>query len=159
MQYNKLIGKYITRGTGTKEIGYKIPTVLQQLYIETNGALFGNYEIGGGLINKDGEEWYYELLPTDRMCRITDDGYCDPKSKILNLIRNWVKIIDCGDGNCLAINLNENGYGEIIDIFHETVGDEGTHGVIARNFEDWCELHIKSNTHGWWLGIDYLHVY
>ena len=146
-------------GHGCENIPYDFPNSLKELYKVSNGMYFGDYEKGGGVIDKEDKGWYYSLIPIDKVTRISQDGYCDPRSEILDLVNNWYKIIDCGDGNCLAINLNDNGFGEIIDIFHETVGLPESHDVIAWSFDDWCELHRSSGTHCWWLGLEALKKY
>ena len=145
-----MFGRHARLGPGVQSPPRDLPPVLADIYRYSNGVLFGVDKVGGENFRRDGQGFSYRLVPIEELRSAYDDGFCDRKTSIAELVRNWLVVIEVGDGDCMAVNLNRAGYGEIIDVFHETAGDVGRNGVVADTLEDWIECSLASDR-SWWL--------
>ena len=146
----RLFGRHSCLGPGVQSLPRELPSSLADIYRYSNGILFGTGKVGGDNFRHYDRGYAYRLVPFEKLRSVYEDGYCARTSPIAELVRNWLVVVEVGDGDCVAINLNHSGFGEIIDVFHETAGEVGCHGVVADTLTDWIERSVASHR-AWWL--------
>ena len=129
------------------ELGKALPDDLLEFYSHTNGAMLHRGDGGGFII--DGAEWEWSIASFEELEPVTDKGYIDTDSPLWDAATGWLGLVDVQDADWLAIDVRSPGRGEIIDCFHETVGDVGYNKIVARSFTELLGSLLSSKKPFW----------
>ena len=130
-----------------------LPSDLLQFYRRMNGAYlhatdkYADKYAGAFVRNR--REWIWRINPIGKLKTIAEEGFIDDESPLYPLSKNWIALVDVGEGDCLAVNVDPSARGEIIDCYHETVGEPGQNAVIARTFTQLLTSLLKSPEPFW----------
>ena len=110
-----------------------IPETLLALYRLADGAFLGD---GDDFADPAGTR-YRLMIPRLADLQTTQQyGYVFDDAPYYGHTAKWWQIVDYGDANWLAMDATPNGNGRILDVFHETVGYDDEHDVVALNLTE-----------------------
>ncbi len=120
-----------------------------QFYEQMNGAGLHRDTEHGGQKRMSDSWWRWVVLPILEMETVQERGYIQPDSPFHKRSALWRCLVDVQNGDYLAINLEPDHVGEIIDCFHESIGKPGQSAVIAESFTELMERLVKSKKAFW----------
>jgi SMI1 / KNR4 family (SUKH-1) len=126
-----------------------LPADVLAFYRSSNGAYLHESE-GGGDFQADGRWWKWRLLPVEELRDIAATYDIDETCPMADTLRQWIALVDVLDSNYLAVDMAPERGGQIIDCFHETVGWEGYHAIIAMSFTELL-LRLIERSDPYWL--------
>jgi hypothetical protein len=106
---------------------------LLDLFRLADGAYVGD----GDDFRAPGEKRFRFRFRIPRLAELksaADFGYGSEESPMRERLKSWWPFLDYGDGNFLGMTDAADGF-RIVDLFHETVGEPGSHAVIAPTLE------------------------
>ncbi|EKK04643.1 hypothetical protein RBSH_00023 [Rhodopirellula baltica SH28] len=110
-----------------------VPETLLAFYRFADGAFLGS---GDGFADPAGSR-YRLMFPRLADLQTTQQyGYVFDDAPYYANTGNWWQIIDYCDANWLALDATPDGSGRILDVFHETVGYDDEHDVVAINLTE-----------------------
>ena len=110
-----------------------VPEGLLDFYRLADGALLGD---GDDFPDPTGKR-YRLLFPRLADLHTTQQyGYVFDDAPYFTNTASWWQIIDYCDANWLAFDATTDGNGRILDVFHETVGFDDEHDVVALNLSE-----------------------
>ena len=128
-----------------------VPDALLDFYRLADGALLGD---GDDFPAPTGER-YRLLVPRIAEVETTQQyGFVDDDAPYYGHSENWWQFIDYGDSNWLAFDATPDGDGRILDVFHETVGYDDEHDVVALNLPE-LFLQILDRGDVFWFDDDF----
>ena len=128
----------------------ELPPDLREFYALTNGAYLHRVDRHGGSCEREGAWWKWKVEPVENLRTVADDGFVSTRVEGYELTRRWLKLVDVQDGDCLAISIAPETRGLVLDCFHETVGEVGSHNIVALSFTEALEL-LLGTTEAFWL--------
>ena len=128
----------------------ELPPDLREFYALTNGAYLHRVDQNAGWGEREGAWWKWKVEPIENLRTVADDGFAPTDARGFELIRTWLRLVDVQDGDCLAISIAPETRGLVLDCFHETVGQVGSHNIVALSFTEALEL-LLGSTEAFWL--------
>ncbi len=109
-------------------------------------CLLDFYRIANGLFAVEGDDfpcpdglrYRFQIVPVQCLKTVAEYGFAPQDSPLFNCLKRWWQFFDCGDSNWVGITDVDDGC-RIVDLFHETVGDPGSHAVIAHSLPEFLE--------------------
>ena len=126
-----------------------LPNDLLRFYRHMNGSYLHATDKYAGTFLRNRRWWRWRILPIGDLKTIPEHGFMYRESPLYLLSKNWIALVDVGESDCLAVNVDPSARGEIIDCFHETVGEPGQNTVIARTFTELLTSLLKSSEPFW----------
>ena len=107
-------------------------------------TLLDFYRLADGALLCDGDDFpdpagkrYRLMIPRLADLQTTQQyGYVFDDAPYYTNTTSWWQIIDYCDANWLALDGTPDGNGRILDVFHETVGYDDEHDVVALNLTE-----------------------
>ncbi|MEQ1830608.1 MAG: SMI1/KNR4 family protein, partial [Pirellula sp.] len=123
-----------------------VPEALLDFYRLCDGALIGD---GDDIGDPNGRR-YRLMIPRLADLNTTQSyGYIFDDSPLYEASAKWWQIVDYGDSNWLAFDASSNSGSAIIDVFHETVGEPGSHDIVANSMADLLERLLRRDGVYW----------
>ena len=110
-----------------------VPEMLLAFYRLADGALLGD---GDDFADPAGSRYRLKFPRLADLQTTQQYGYVFDDAPYYANTANWWQIIDYGDSNWLALDATPDGNGRILDVFHETVGYDDEHDVVALNLTE-----------------------
>jgi len=135
-----------------------IPLELIHVYRLANGMLLGT---GDDFSAPDGRSFRLRIPPIQELQTVQSYGYVHDDAPLYNLTANWWQIVDYGDANWLVFDANNQAYGRILDAFHEEVGYDDCHAIVAESIPDVLDRLLRFDGADWfgndqWPAIGYV---
>ena len=146
----KLLGPHHKLGNGVVDPPNFLPDEIREFYKYTNGALFGINKQGGSNFRVNNIGYYYKILPMEHLASVYNHKECNKNNLINDKMINWAMIIDYGDYDYVAVDLKGQNRGKLIDVWHESVGDDIYHPIISDSFLKFIDK-CKNEPGVWWL--------
>lgn len=105
-----------------------VPESLLDFYRLADGALLGD---GDDFPSPAGERYRLQIPCLAALQTTQQYGYVFDDAPYYANTASWWQIVDYGDANWLAFDATPDGDGRILDVFHETVGYDDEHEVVA----------------------------
>lgn len=109
-----------------------VPEPLLELYRIANGMFLVE---GDDFRAPNGKRYRFMIPPLENLQSVAQFGFADDDSPLFPRLENWWQFFDYGDSNWVGITDAEDGL-RIVDLFPETVGEPGSHTVIADSIEE-----------------------
>ena len=122
-----------------------IPYDLVSVYRFANGMLLGE---GDYFSAPDDRAFRLRFPPIQELQTVQSYGYVHDDAPLYDLTADWWQIIDYGDANWLAFDAND-AHGRILDAFHEEVGYDQCHAIVAESIPDLLERLLRFNGADW----------
>jgi|GEM_PF-5070955 len=122
-----------------------VPEPLLHVYRQMNGAFLCS---GEDFRAPNGQQFRFRIPACTEIRMVWDNGYCCRKSPLESRLKQWPAFLDDCDGNWVALSEADDGH-RVIDIFHETAGEPGSHKVISPDLATFLMLLLKSNQAFW----------
>lgn len=110
-----------------------IPEELCSLYELCDGAFIGK---GNDFTSPDGLGYRLKIPRLAELQTTQSFGYISQDSPLYNQSKKWWQIVDYCDANWLAYDACLGSNGRILDLFHETVGEQESHDIVAYSLVD-----------------------
>ena len=125
-----------------------LPADLLAFYRSSNGAYLHESK-GSGDFQVGGRWWKWRVLPVEELRDIAAIYGIDETCPMADTLRQWIALVDVLDSDYLAVDVAPERSGQIIDCFHETIGWEGYHAIIAMSFTELLERLMESRDPYW----------
>jgi hypothetical protein len=124
-----------------------VPPDVLEFYSMCDGVYIGE---GDDFVAPNGRRYRFRIPRLSDLQTVREYGFIPDDAPLFGASSMWWQILDYCDGNWLAVDATPEGNGRILDIFHETVGEAGSHNVVAASLVDMLErLATKRSTY--WL--------
>ena len=123
-----------------------VPEDLLALYALCDGALIGD---GDDFSDPKGRRYRLRIPALADLTTTQSYGYIFEDSPLFNQSAKWWQMVDYGDANWLAVDGSSNVNGGVIDIFHETVGELGSHERVANSLPDLLDRLLRCDGVYW----------
>jgi len=117
-----------------------VPDALLEFYSLCDGAFIGN---GSDFRDPNGRRYRLLVPSLSELQTVQSFGYISVDSPLYEKSAQWWQIVDYGDVNWLAYDGTPDAGGRVIDIFHETVGEPGSHKIVASSLKDLLDRLVK----------------
>jgi hypothetical protein len=124
----------------------KIPEALIDFYRLCDGAFIGS---GNDFGDANGRRYRLKIPQLSNLITTQSYGYIFNDSPLYEASAKWWQIVDYGDANWLAFDGSSKSSSAIIDLFHETVGQPGTHEIVADSMTDLLERLLRRDGVYW----------
>ncbi len=125
-----------------------VPPELIGFYRSHDGGFFGQ-GVDEDFLGPDKKRYRLKILPAGKVKNKIAHGYIYEGDPNYESAQNWFVFLDYCDGNVVAVNANQDGFGEILDCFHETCGSRDGVKVIAKNFREFFSKLSKERSVFW----------
>jgi antitoxin YokJ len=125
-----------------------MPEDVLRFYTLSDGARLHRTDEYGGLGPDPERRWRWEILPC-REIEPASQSYVGADSPLFKRAHSWMHLVNVQDGNYLAINVEPGHVGEVLDCFHETVGEPGRTAIVALSFTELLDRLLKSPRPFW----------
>jgi hypothetical protein len=126
---------------------FALPDDLLRFYELTDGAML--YASEFGTPGPDSRQWDWWIRSAADLLTVAEYGFVPEDSPLYESAQRWVVWVEVQDGNVLAVNTEPNHVGEIIDCFHETVGDVGWNSIVALSCTEALRLLLADRSPFW----------
>jgi hypothetical protein len=123
-----------------------IPEALLDFYRLCDGAFIGD---GDDFGDTKGRRYRLRIPPLAKLATTQSYGYIFDDSPFYETSAQWWQIVDYGDANWLAFDASSQSGSAIIDLFHETVGEPGTHEIVADSMTDLLDRLLRRDGVYW----------
>ncbi|EAZ89059.1 SMI1/KNR4 family protein [Crocosphaera chwakensis] len=123
-----------------------VPKELLELYKLGNGMFIGYDSYSDA---SESHNFRLEIPELSKIQTVQSYGFVCEDAPLYNLTEKWWQFVDNGNGNWLAFDGNQEGYGRILDIFHEEVGYEECHGIIAESITELLDQLVQRDGTDW----------
>ena len=123
-----------------------VPEKLLEFYQLCDGAFLGE---GNEFEDPTGRRHRLKIPRLAILSTTASYGFITNDSSMYEQSTQWWQIVDYGDSNWLAYNESAEFEGKIIDVFHETVGEPGSHHIVAESIADLLDLLLRRNGVYW----------
>ncbi len=124
-----------------------IPPLLVEFYKECDGCFIGQGEV---MDAPDGKSYRTRIPKLAELDTVQSYGYVSNDTPLYDKSAEWWQIVDYGSANWIAFDASDDGFGQILDIPHEEVGNEECHAIIAESFLELLQKLIKYNGQDWY---------
>lgn len=125
-----------------------IPEALLNFYRMCDGALIGDGDDFGA---PNGRRYRLKIPRLAELSTTQSSGFISDDSPLYEASAKWWQIVNYGDSNWLAFDASSNSISRIIDVFHETVGEPGTHEIVANSMADLLDRLLRHDGTYWFI--------
>ena len=124
-----------------------VPNELLAFYALCDGAFIGD---GDDFADPNGRRFRLMIPRLKHLITTQSYGYIFDDSPLFEQTSKWWQNVDYGDSNWLAFDGSSDfNAKKIIDVFHETVGEPGSHEIVADSMSDLLDRLLQRNDVYW----------
>ncbi|MFO0914786.1 MAG: hypothetical protein U0795_17640 [Pirellulales bacterium] len=126
-----------------------VPDAVLEFYELCDGALIG---AGSDFSDPNGRQYRLRIPHLAEVQSTQSYGYIFDDSPLFTSSACWWQIVDYCDANWLAYDGTPASPGRIMNVYHETVGELGSHEIVASSIPDLLERLLDRGGVYWFDG-------